>query len=71
MTIEAPSLPRPVGGHYDRQFYSGIAVLAAVVVFVGFAPTYFLRASYQSTPLPTYLRVHGFLFTLWIGPFIA
>ena len=71
MTIEAPSLPRPVGGHYDRQFYSGIAVLAAVVVFVGFAPTYFLRASYESTPLPTYLRVHGFLFTLWIGLFIA
>jgi uncharacterized membrane protein SirB2 len=71
MTIEAPALPRPVGGHYDRQFYSGMAVLAAVVVFVGFAPTYFLRASHDSTPLPTYLRVHGFLFTLWIALFIA
>lgn len=48
-----------------------MAVAAAVVVFVGFAPTYFLRASYQSTPLPTYLRVHGFLFTTWIALFIA
>ena len=71
MTIEAPGLPRPMGGHYDRQFYTGVALAAAVVVFVGFAPTFFLRASDQSTPLPVYLRVHGFLFTTWIAFFIA
>jgi hypothetical protein len=69
--IEAPALPRPLGARYDRQFYTGMAVAAVVVVFVGFAPTYFLRASYLSTPLPTYLRVHGFLFTTWIALFIA
>jgi hypothetical protein len=71
MTIEAPALRRLVGGVYDRQFYSGMAVAAAVVVVVGFAPTYFLRASYQATPLPAYLHVHGFLFTTWIALFIA
>ena len=54
MTIEAPALRRPIGGRYDRQFYTGMAIAAAVVVFAGFAPTYFLRASYQTTPLPTY-----------------
>ena len=48
-----------------------MALVAAVIVFAGFAPTYFLRASYQSTPLPTYLQVHGFLFTTWIALFIA
>ena len=71
MTVEAPALPRPLGALYDRQFYTGMAIAAAVVVFVGFAPTFFLRASYQSTPLPTYLRVHGVLFTTWIALFIA
>ena len=71
MTVEAPALPRPLGALYDRQFYTGMAIAAAVVVFVGFAPTFFLRASYQSTPLPTYLRVHGLLFTTWIVLFIA
>jgi hypothetical protein len=71
MTIEAPTLARPVGARYDRQFYTGMAVAAAAIVFVGFAPTYFLRASYQSTPLPTYLHVHGVLFTAWIVLFIA
>ena len=71
MTVEAPALPRPIGGVHDRRFYTGMALVAAAIVFAGFAPTYFLRASYQSTPLPTYLHVHGFLFTTWIALFIA
>jgi hypothetical protein len=58
-----------MGGLYDRQFYTGVALAAAVVVFVGFSPTFFLRASDQA--LPVYLRVHGFLFTTWIAFFIA
>jgi hypothetical protein len=71
MTVEAPALARPIGGRYDRPFYTGMAIAAAVVVFVGFAPTYFLRASYQSASLPTYLHAHGFLFTTWIALFIT
>ena len=76
MTIEAPAQPRrgrlPAAhgaGLYDRHFYTGMALAAAVIVFVGFAPTYFLRAN--PTPLPAYLHVHGFLFTAWIALFIA
>jgi hypothetical protein len=78
MTIEASALPgggrlqaARGGGIYDRQFYTGMAIVAGAVVFIGFAPTYFLRASYQSTPLPLHLHVHGFLFTLWIALFIT
>ena len=71
MTVEAPALSRPVGARYDRPFYTGMAIAAAVVVFAGFAPTYYLRASDQPTPLPTYLQVHGFLFTTWIALFIT
>jgi hypothetical protein len=70
MTIEAPALQRPVGGLYDRQFYTGMAIAAAAVVFFGFAPTFYLRSG-SSTPLPTYLVVHGVLFTTWIALFIA
>lgn len=62
---------RRASATYDRQFYTGMALAAAVIVFAGFAPTYFLRANYQSTPLPTYLQIHGFLFTTWIALFIA
>jgi hypothetical protein len=69
--IEAPAFSAPIGGVYDRRFYTGMALAAATIVFAGFAPTYFLRASYQSTPLPRYLHVHGFLFTSWIVLFIV
>ena len=57
MTVEAPALSRLSSARYDRQFYTGMAIAAAVVVFLGFAPTFFLRGSYQTTPLPTYLQV--------------
>ena len=71
MTVEAPALVRPIGARYDRQFYTGMAIAAAVVVFIGFSPTFFLRANYESTPLPTYLIVHGVLFTAWIALFLT
>ena len=64
-------LGRPAGAAYDRQFYTGMAIAAAVVVVVGFSPTSLLRSSYQSAPLPTYLQIHGCLFTTWIALFIA
>jgi hypothetical protein len=71
MTVDALALSRPAGARYDRLFYTGMAIAVAVVVFAGFAPTYFLRGSYQATPLPAYLQVHGALFTTWIALFIA
>ena len=71
MTIEAPAFPQPISGRYDRQFYTGMAMVAALIVFVGFAPTFYLRASYQTTSLPLYLQIHGLLFTTWIVLFIT
>src|SRR5262245_14952931 len=48
-----------------------MAIAAAVAVFVGFYPTYYLRGRFQTTPLPFYLQVHGAVFTTWIVLFIA
>ena len=55
----------------DRVFYTGMALTVVVFVFVGFAPTYYLRAHFQTTPLPLYLHLHGFAFTAWIVLFTA
>jgi hypothetical protein len=71
MSVTAAALPRPAGAGYDRQFYSGMSIAAAVVVLIGFGPTYYLRGGYQSTPLPAYLHVHGFVFTAWMVLFIV
>jgi len=50
----------------DRFFYTGMAIAAAVAVFVGFAPTYYLRPYFQATSLAPILRLHGLVFTAWI-----
>src|SRR5205823_2451787 len=59
---KSPTVNRTV----ERIFYSGMAVLLCICVYIGFSPTYFgvgmLRA-----PLPSpILHVHGAIFTLWM-----
>jgi hypothetical protein len=44
----------------------GMAAAMALVVFVGFAPTYYLRPRFVPEPLPLYLHVHGLVFSAWI-----
>jgi hypothetical protein len=55
----------------DRAFYTGMAVAAALAVLVGFSPTYYLRPYFQTTPLDTAFRVHGFVFSAWMALFVA
>jgi hypothetical protein len=57
---------RPVNRTVERIFYSGMAVLLCVCVFIGFSPTYF-QAGMMRAPLPSpILHVHGAIFTLWM-----
>ena len=67
----------PLATH-DRMFYSGIALLMAVVVFVGFSQTFYLR-SYFGAPttitgaatLVPMTIVHGLVFTAWVLLFVV
>jgi hypothetical protein len=55
----------------ERWFFSGIAVLAAAIVFTGFAPTYYLKGVFGTRALSPLLHVHGALFTSWILLLVA
>jgi hypothetical protein len=79
--MAADAITRPVFGHrptyrpvnrtVERVFYSGMAVLLCVCVFIGFSPTYF-QAGMMRAPLPsTILHVHGAVFTLWMLLFVV
>jgi hypothetical protein len=62
---------RPVNRTLERVFYSGMAVLLCVCVFIGFSPTYF-QAGMLHAPLPSpILHVHGAVFTLWMLLFLV
>lgn len=49
-----------------RWFFVGMAVAAAVTVFLGFARTYYLKSLSPMPALPWLFHIHGALFTAWM-----
>ncbi|MPZ18453.1 MAG: hypothetical protein GEV06_11140 [Luteitalea sp.] len=58
---------KPRGEHL---FFSSMAAAAALTVFAGFAPTYYLKGTFDAPALTPLLHLHGALFTSWILLFI-
>jgi hypothetical protein len=60
----------------ERKFYCRMALFLVALVFLGFAPSFYLRGIVPSYPrpnptLPPSVMLHGGLFTLWMLLFIA
>lgn len=55
----------------DRAFYTAMAIIATLIVFAGFAPSFFLAmANPGARPLAPIYHFHGAVFTLWMAFFI-
>lgn len=59
----------------ERKFYSRMALFMLAMVFIGFAPSFFLRG-YVHSPrpnpsLPPAVLLHGIVFSLWMLVFVA
>ncbi len=72
-TIAGHSADRPSA---ERKFYSRMALLLVAIMFLGFAPSFYLRGVVPSYPrpnpsLPLSVLLHGGLFTLWMLVLIA
>ena len=55
----------------DRYLFVGAALGIALVVFAGFARTYYLKALFGTPALPWLLHVHGVVMSSWIVLFFA
>lgn len=60
----------------ERRFYCGMAIFLTLVVFAGFAPSFYLRDIVPAYPRPNptlspFVIFHGLVFTTWMGLFIA
>jgi hypothetical protein len=61
----------------DRRFYTGMALASMLTVFVGFAPSFYLKAVFgapgvSGAPiLSPLMHVHGLVFTGWIVLFLV
>jgi len=64
MTAGRGAAPEARARGRDR-FYIGMSGFLLFLVVGGFAPTFSLRALFQSTELPLYLHVHGAVLTAW------
>lgn len=59
----------------ERRFYSRMALFMVAIVFLGFAPSFYLRGLVHvprpNPTLPASVLIHGSLFTLWMLVFVA
>lgn len=65
------SVVDPVGVRAGRWFFLVMFAIAALIVFVGFAPTFYLGALYQAPPLSKLLVAHGIASSVWIALLLA
>ena len=55
-----------------RFFFVIMACAVIATVFVGFAPTFYLRGSFiQTRPMSVLLHVHGIVFSAWVSLFLV
>src|SRR5689334_9066629 len=50
----------------DSVFFPLMAITMALIVFAGFAPTYYLKYQFNGPPLDLLKMIHGAAFTGWI-----
>jgi hypothetical protein len=60
--------PRSQAG---SRLYAWIALAAALIIFAGFARTFYLRSSFGAPPLSALLVVHGIVMTAWFVLFFV
>jgi hypothetical protein len=77
-TAAAPRTATPFPAHaWDRAFYSGLAIVMALTVFAGFAPSYYLRgvlggaSPTSGGELSTMAHIHGVVFSVWVVLFLV
>lgn len=65
-------------GAYDRAFYSTFAIVMALAVLAGFAPTYFFKLlrggpmlTLSHAPFNSLVWTHAILFTSWVALFVV
>jgi hypothetical protein len=70
-TQQRPSVWRACNLRYENRFFGAMAGVFLVVIFTGFARTYYLAGVFNA-PLPNLLvHIHAVAFTLWIILFLA
>jgi len=60
-----------VRGGTGRRLYTWAAVGVCLIVFAGFAKSYYLKGLFGTPELPALRHIHGIVMTLWFGLFVV
>lgn len=55
----------------EHPYFVGAALIIAAIIFAGFAPSYYLRAWFDTHSLPLLVQVHGLIMTAWVALFVT
>ena len=70
-TVNEIDVPAAAGRGTRSFFFLAMSVLLVAVVFVGFAPTYFLATAFAAPDVDLIRHVHGSLFSAWLLVLVA
>lgn len=59
--------PAIIRNSVHQRLYTWAAMGACIIVFVGFAKTYYLKRWFGTPELPALRHIHGLVMTLWFG----
>jgi hypothetical protein len=72
LVVESAVIEKPRALTLEHRFFAGMSALIALVVFIGFARTYYLAALFNAKPLAApIVHVHGAVFTFWVLLLVA
>jgi hypothetical protein len=64
-------IQKPVLPVFDRRFYGWSAITVALIVLVGFARTYYLKAFFGTRTLTPFVHFHGLVMSAWVVLFFV
>jgi hypothetical protein len=71
LVVESSIIDKSRVRSHEHVFFSGMSLVVALVVFIGFSRTYYLAALFDAKPLAApIVHVHGAAFTCWILLFV-
>ena len=71
MSAPTTSSAKVSGWSSDRRFYTGVAIGTALIIFVGFAQTYYLKLLFGTPQLRLLLHIHGLVMSAWFVLFFV
>jgi hypothetical protein len=71
MSLESTLAPPAPVRRTDRAIYTWAALAAVIVVFAGFARSYYLKGVFGTPALSGLVHLHGIVMTLWFALFFV